>query len=234
MTRESLVEDGARLGTRVAVADDDVLLRNGLAVLLAQARYDVVGQVGDADELLVLVRQHVPHLVIVDVRMPPTHTTEGLEAARSIRAEFPETAVLVLSAHVEVEEAMDLLATGARTGYLLKNRITDIDDFLESVDRIVRGGSVIDPGLVQELVIARRFSNPLEGLTKRERQVLALMAQGLSNVGIAGKLVVTEGTVEKHVHAILRKLRLPNGVSEHRRVLAVLTYLGGGERTHRG
>ena len=211
--------------TRVALADDDVLLREGLASLLERSGYEVVGQCGNASELIELVREHQPELAIVDIRMPPSHTTEGLEAARVIREEVPETAILVLSAHVEVEHAMDLLGSGERIGYLLKSRVTDVDDFLVTLERIVKGASVVDPALVQELVAARRVNDPLEDLSPREREVLALMAEGRSNAGIARQLWVTEGTVEKHVHSILRKLRLPETEDDHRRVLAVVTYL---------
>jgi DNA-binding NarL/FixJ family response regulator len=209
----------------VTLADDDVLLREGLASLLERAGFDVVGQGGDASELLALVHEHRPDLAIVDIRMPPSHTTEGLDAARTIREQVPETAILVLSAHVDVEHAMDLLGSGERTGYLLKSRVTDVDDFLETVERIVKGASVIDPALVHELVAARRVDDPLEELSPREREVLALMAEGRSNAGIARQLWVTEGTVEKHVHSILRKLRLPETEDDHRRVLAVVAYL---------
>jgi serine/threonine-protein kinase PknK len=157
--------------------------------------------------------------------MPPTHSIEGLDAARVIREEFPEVAILVLSSHVEVEHAMDLIGSGERSGYLLKSRVTDVDEFVDTLDRIVRGGSVVDPALVQELVAARRKDDPLDVLTPREREVLALMAEGRSNSGIARQIWVTEGTVEKHVHSILRKLRLPETDDAHRRVLAVITYL---------
>jgi DNA-binding NarL/FixJ family response regulator len=211
--------------TRVVLADDDVLLREGLASLLARSGFDVVGQAGDGQELLALVRHHQPELAIVDIRMPPDHTTEGLEAARAIRGELPETAILVLSAHVEVEEALELLDKGTRIGYLLKSRVTDVDDFIETVERIARGGSVVDPGLVQELVTARRRDDPLDALTPREREVLAFMAEGFSNAGIARRLFVSEGTVEKHVHSLLPKLQLPETGDDHRRVLAVLTFL---------
>jgi DNA-binding NarL/FixJ family response regulator len=163
--------------------------------------------------------------VLVDIRMPPGHSTEGLEAARAIRDEFPQIGILVLSAHVEVEHAMDLLAGGQRSGYLLKRRVTDVEDFLESLHRIARGGSVVDPALVQELVAAKRADDPLANLTPREREVLSLMAEGRSNAGIARQLWVTEGTVEKHVHSILGKLRLPETGDDHRRVLAVITFL---------
>ncbi len=210
---------------RVVLADDDVLLREGVASLLEQSRFDVVGRAGDLTELLELVREHQPDLAIVDIRMPPTHSTEGLDAARVIRAELPQVAILVLSAHAEVEHAMDLLASGDRTGYLLKSRITDVDDFLETLDRIIKGGSVVDPALVQELVAARRVEDPLDVLSPREREVLEHMAEGRSNAGIAHRLWVTEGTVEKHVRSILAKLRLPETHEDHRRVLAVLTFL---------
>ena len=213
------------VATRVALADDDVLLREGLASLLERAGFDVVGRYGDADDLVAYVREHRPELAIIDIRMPPDHRTEGLEAARLIREDVPETAVLVLSAHAEVEHAMDLLGSGERTGYLLKSRVTDVDDFVETLERIVKGASVVDPALVQELVAARRANDPLEDLSAREREVLALMAEGRSNAGIAHKIWVTEGTVEKHVHSILRKLRLPETEDDHRRVLAVVTYL---------
>jgi DNA-binding NarL/FixJ family response regulator len=212
-------------GVRVVLADDDVLLREGLASLLERSGYDLVGQCGSARELLELVRERKPHLAIVDIRMPPTHSTEGLDAARVIRDELPETAILLLSAHVEIEHAMDLLASGEQSGYLLKSRVTDVDDFIDTLERIVKGGSVVDPALVQELVAARRVQDPLEVLSPREREVLALMAEGRTNAGIARQLWVTEGTVEKHVHSILGKLRLPETADDHRRVLAVLTFL---------
>jgi DNA-binding NarL/FixJ family response regulator len=213
---------------RVIIAEDDVLLREGVASLLQNSGHDVVGQAGDGSELVALVREHEPDLVIVDIRMPPEHSTEGLEAARQIREELPETGILVLSAHVEVEHAMELLASGRRSGYLLKSRVTDVDEFLETVDRIARGGSVVDPALVQELVAARRTDDPLADLTPREREVLSQMAEGRSNAGIARRLWVTEGTVEKHVHSILAKLRLPETDDDHRRVLAVVRFLEAG------
>jgi DNA-binding NarL/FixJ family response regulator len=210
---------------RVVLADDDVLLRAGLASLLEHAGFEVVGQAGDASALLALVRELEPDLVIVDIRMPPSQSTEGLEAARAIRSERPDAGILVLSAYVEVEEAMELLASGSRIGYLLKSRVTEVADFVETVQRIAQGGSVVDPGLVQELVAARRVNDPLDVLTPREREVLALMAEGRSNAGIARRLWVTEGTVEKHVHRILPKLRLPETDDDHRRVLAVVAFL---------
>jgi DNA-binding NarL/FixJ family response regulator len=162
---------------------------------------------------------------LTDIRMPPDQSTEGLQAARQINEEFPQTAICVLSAHVEVDEAMDLLGSGQRSGYLLKSRVTDVSEFISALDRIIGGGSVIDPELVRELVAARRVNDPLDELTAREREVLALMAEGRSNAGIARVLWVTEGTVEKHVHSILGKLRLPETSDDHRRVLAVLTFL---------
>jgi DNA-binding NarL/FixJ family response regulator len=210
---------------RVVVAEDDVLLREGLASLLERSGFEVAGQTDNGQELVELVRGEQPDFVLVDIRMPPTHTTEGLEAAQAIREEFPETGILVLSAHVEVEQAMELLASGQGIGYLLKSRVTDVDEFLETIDRIAAGGSVVDPALVQELVTARRAEDPLDVLTPREREVLALMAEGRSNAGIAKRLWVTEGTVEKHVHSILTKLRLPETGDDHRRVLAAITFL---------
>jgi DNA-binding NarL/FixJ family response regulator len=209
----------------VALADDDILLRESLASLLEGRGFDVVGKCGDPTELLALVREHRPELAIVDIRMPPTHKTEGLDAARVIREEVPETAIVVLSAHVEVEHAMDVLGGGERTGYLLKSRVTDMDDFVETLERIVKGASVIDPLLVQELVAARRADDPLEDISPREREVLTLTAEGRSNSAIARALWVTEGTVEKHVHSIFLKLRLPETGDDHRRVLAVVAYL---------
>jgi DNA-binding NarL/FixJ family response regulator len=213
-------------GTRAVLADDDVLLREGLAGLLLRSGFDVVGQCGNGSELIELVREHHPDLAIVDIRMPPTHTSEGLDAARVIREELPETAIVVLSAHVQVEQATDLLASGSRSGYLLKSRVTDVDDFIETLERIVKGGSVVDPALVQELVAARRVDDPLDVLSPREREVLALMAEGRSNAGIGRRLWIAEGTVEKHVHSILMKLRLPATDDDQRRVLAVITFLG--------
>jgi DNA-binding NarL/FixJ family response regulator len=220
--------DNARVNasrTRVVLADDDILLREGLASLLDRAGLDVVGQAGDAAGLLDLVRRERPDLAVIDIRMPPEFSTEGLAAARLIKQDYPQTAVVVLSAHVEVEHAIDLLADGERTGYLLKSRITNVAEFVETLHRVTRGGSAVDPALVQELVAARRPDNPLDELTSREREVLALMAEGRSNAGIGQGLWVTEGTVEKHVRSILMKLRLPESAEVHRRVLAVLAFL---------
>jgi serine/threonine-protein kinase PknK len=213
------------------VADDDVLVREGVVSVLERSGFQVVGQAGDARELLELVHEHEPELVIVDVRMPPTHSTEGLVAAQTIREEHPDTGILVLSAHVEIEEASELLATGDGIGYLLKGRVLDVDEFVDSLRRIAAGGSVVDPGLVQTLVKARRSNDPLEDLTAREREVLALMAEGRSNAGIAAQLWLAEGTVEKHVRHILAKLRLPETKDDHRRVLAVVTFLNSGQET---
>jgi serine/threonine-protein kinase PknK len=200
-------------------------MREGLARLLTSSGFDVVGLCGEPTHLLTLVRQHRPDLVIVDIRMPPGHNTEGLEAARVIRQELPHTAILVLSAHVEAEQAAELLASGQRSGYLLKDRVSDVDDFLATVRRIVRGGSVVDPALVHELLIASRVDDPLDDLSSREREVLALMAEGRSNAGIAHTLWLAEGTVEKHIRSIFMKLRIPEAADDHRRVLAVLTFL---------
>jgi serine/threonine-protein kinase PknK len=211
---------------RVAIADDDVLLRQGLAALLREGGYDVVGQASDAAGLIDLVRNEHPDIAIVDIRMPPTHTTEGLEAARTIRAELPQVAILVLSAHIDVEHAMDLLGAGRGIGYVLKSRLADIDELTDTLERIRSGGSVVDPALVEELVRARRAHDPLEGLTARERDVLAFMAEGRSNTGIARSLWIAEGTVEKHVRNIFQKLQLPDASDDHRRVLAVIAFLG--------
>jgi DNA-binding NarL/FixJ family response regulator len=210
---------------RIVLADDDVLLREGLSSLLERSGFDVVGQAGDGSDLLRLVRELAPDVAIVDIRMPPTNSTEGLEAAREIREESPDVGILVLSAHAEVDHAMELLAGGERIGYLLKSRITNVEDLIETLERIASGGSVVDPALVQELVDARRTDDPLEVLTPREREVLELMAEGRSNGGIGRVLWVTEGTVEKHVHSILAKLQLPETGDDHRRVLAVLRFL---------
>lgn len=211
--------------TRVVLAEDDVLLREGLAGLLERADFQVIAQCGTADQLLAAVRREQPELAIVDIRMPPGQGSEGLDAGRAIRAEFPEIAILILSAHVDVDHAMDLLAEGERIGYLLKSRITKVEEFVETLRRLMAGGSAVDPVLVQELIAARRAVDPLEEITTRERDVLALMAEGLSNGAIAQRLWVTEGTVEKHVRSILSKLNLPESSDTHRRVLAVLRYL---------
>jgi DNA-binding NarL/FixJ family response regulator len=216
--------DAASRG-RVVVADDDVLLREGITSLLQRCGFEVVGQAGDGATLLELVREHTPDLALIDIRMPPEHRTEGLVAAREIREEFAEVGIVLLSAYVEVEHAMELLASGERVGYLLKSRVTDVNEFLDTLERIMRGGSVVDPSLVQELLLAQRRDDPLAALSSREREVLTLMAEGRSNSGIARALWVTEGTVEKHVQHILTKLQLPDSGDDHRRVLAVITFL---------
>jgi DNA-binding NarL/FixJ family response regulator len=211
--------------TRVVLADDAVLLREGVASLLERSGFDVVGQAGDGPGLLGLVRATTPDVAIVDVRMPPAYQTEGLQAARVIRAEFPDTAIVVLSEYVDVDEALDLLAGDEGIGYLLKSRVTGVTEFVDTVRRIAAGASVVDPSLVQELVRARRRSDPLGVLSQREREVLALMAEGASNVGIARRIFVSEGAVEKHVRHIMLKLDLPQDETQHRRVLAVLRFL---------
>jgi len=210
---------------RVVIADDDVLLREGLASLLERSGFEVGGQAGDAISLLELVRTEKPDLVLVDIRMPPTHSTEGLDAARVIRDESPDIGIVVLSAHVDVEHAMELLAGGHAIGYLLKTRVTDVTDFVDTLQRVANGASVVDPALVAELVSARKRDDPLAVLSARESEVLTLMAEGLSNAGIGRRIWVTEGTVEKHVRSILTKLNLPETGDDHRRVRAVMMYL---------
>ena len=210
---------------RVIVADDDALLREGVASLLERSGFDVVGRVGNGTEALALARTAKPDLLVLDIRMPPTNTTEGLDVARVIREEQPETGILVLSAHVEVDHAMELLATGRAIGYLLKSRVTNVAEFVDSLQRIANGASVIDPALIQELVWAGRRKDPLAVLSPREHEVLALMAEGRSNAGVARQLWLTEGTVEKHVRSILSKLNLPETADDHRRVRAVITFL---------
>ena len=218
-------DDVVVLPVRVVVAEDDVLLREGLASLLDRSGFQVIGQAGDGAQLMALVRDTAPDLVVTDIRMPPTNTTEGLDAARLIRKELPDVGILVLSAHVDVEHAMELLDSGRGIGYLLKSRVTDMADFIDTLGRIANGASVVDPALVSELFSARRSSDPLGALSARELEVLALMAEGRSNTGIAQRLWVTEGTVEKHVRSILTKLNLPETSDDHRRVLAVVTFL---------
>ena len=211
---------------RVVLADDQMLLREGVARLLGDAGMDVVAQAGDAEDLLRKVGAHHPDVAVVDVRMPPTHTDEGLRAAHRIRAEHPDTAVLVLSQYVEEAYALELLSESTeRTGYLLKDRVADVDTFTDAVRRVAGGGSALDPEVVALLLGRRRREDPLEALTAREREVLALMAECRSNAAIAEALVVTERAVEKHVTSIFSKLDLTPTMEDHRRVLAVLAYL---------
>jgi DNA-binding NarL/FixJ family response regulator len=211
---------------RVVLAEDNVLLREGVAGLLERAGFEIAGQTGDADGLIALVRTQRPDLVVVDIRMPPGHSTEGLDAAMTIREEFPKTGIMVLSAFVHAEHAVKLLSSGQGIGYLLKDRIEDLTDFVQPLQRVADGGTVIDPALVQDLVRARRQDHdPIDVLSTREREILALMAEGRSNAGIARQLWIAEATVEKHVHSILGKLNLPDSADNHRRVLAVLAYL---------
>jgi DNA-binding NarL/FixJ family response regulator len=209
---------------RVVLADDSVLLREGMARLLADAGFEIVGQAGNAEELLLKVRSWKPDVAIVDIRMPPSHTDEGLRAAKEIRAAHPETGVLVLSQYVETTYAMELLAESAEgVGYLLKDRVADVGEFAAAVRRVADGGSALDPSIVSVLLSNRR--GPLDDLTPREREVLELMAEGLSNSAIAARLVVTDRAVEKHVTSIFGKLRLAATPESHRRVLAVLAFL---------
>jgi DNA-binding NarL/FixJ family response regulator len=211
---------------RVVVAEDSVLLREGIAHLLEEAGYEVVGQAGNADELLLKVRSYHPDVAVIDIRMPPTQTDEGLRAAKQIRKELPKTGVLVLSAYLESEYALELLSESAEgVGYLLKDRVSDVEQFLSAVRRVGEGGSALDPEIVSRLVGRRRQRDPLDELTPREREVLSLMAEGLSNAALAARLVVTERAVEKHVTSIFAKLRLPASPEQHRRVLAVLAFL---------
>jgi len=210
---------------RVVVADDDILLREGISSVLRNGGYEVVGDAGDAVALAEVVAATKPDLVVIDIRMPPTNTFEGIEAARKIRAELPGIGILLLSAHVEIETALDLLEDGHAIGYLLKSRVMRAADVVDALERIADGGSVVDPALVQELVSQRRREDPLGDLTPRELEVLALVAEGRSNAGIARELWISEGAVEKHARSILTKLRLPVTEDGHRRVLAVLTYL---------
>jgi DNA-binding NarL/FixJ family response regulator len=210
---------------RVVLADDSVLLREGVARLLSEAGMDVVAQAGDADDLLRKVNAHKPDVAVIDVRMPPTHTDEGLRAAAEIRDRHPETGVLVLSQDVEERYAMELLADDAAgIGYLLKDRVADLDRFVDAVRRVGEGGSALDPEVVSHM-LGRRRDDPIDALTARERSVLELMAEGRSNHAIAQALVVTDRAVEKHVTSIFGKLGLPPTQDDHRRVLAVLAYL---------
>ncbi|HZB86722.1 MAG TPA: response regulator transcription factor [Gaiellaceae bacterium] len=211
---------------RLVIAEDSVLLREGLARLLDDAGFEVVAQTGSAQDLMLKVRSYSPDVVIIDIRMPPTHTDEGLRAAQEIREAHPDVGVLVLSQYVEPGYAMELLAESAEgVGYLLKDRVSDLAEFAAAVRRVGEGGSALDPAIVSQLVGRRRREDPIDTLTAREREVLELMAEGRSNSGIAERLVVTERAVEKHVTSIFGKLRLPPASEDHRRVLAVLAFL---------
>jgi DNA-binding NarL/FixJ family response regulator len=226
-TADTVGESSAR-ALRVVVAEDEVLLREALCSLLTRSGFDVVGQAGSKPELLAQMAALKPDLVVVDIRMPPTYTTEGLDAARIIRAEHPNTGVLVLSAHVDADHAMELMINGSRVGYLLKSRVADVADFIDALERIAKGASVVDPSLMREVLNGRRHEDPLDALSPREQQVLALMAEGRSNAGIARRLWLAEATVEKHVRSILTKLNLAQTDEDHRRVRAVITYLEAG------
>jgi DNA-binding NarL/FixJ family response regulator len=212
-------------GIRVVVAEDEVLLREGVCSLLTRSGFQVVGQYGNADDLLAAVRHEKPELALIDIRMPPHHRTEGIDVARLIQREVPETSILVLSAHVDVHHAKELLREGKPIGYLLKSRIADIGVFLDAIQRVAKGESVLDPVFVRELVAAARHDDPLQALSPREREVLMLMAEGFSNSGVARRLYLAEATVEKHVGSILAKLHLPDVGDHHRRVRAVIIYL---------
>jgi DNA-binding NarL/FixJ family response regulator len=222
-----LTHEGLESPMRVVIADDAVLLREGLVRLLTENGHEVVAAVGDGDSLVAAIEEHRPDISIVDVRMPPNHTDEGLRAAVTARARVPRTPILVLSQYVEVSYADDLLADRAgAVGYLLKDRVAAIAEFLDAVGRVASGGTVLDPEVVSQLLVRRRRDDPLRELTPREREVLALMAEGRSNTAIARMLVVSDGAVEKHVRNIFTKLQLPPDEEQHRRVLAVLAYLG--------
>jgi DNA-binding NarL/FixJ family response regulator len=211
---------------RVAIAEDSVLLRDGIARLLTESGFDVVGQCGDVDDLMLKVRSYSPDVVVVDIRLPPTHADEGLRAALDIREQHPDVGVLVLSQYIELGLAMKLLTDSAEgVGYLLKDRITDVDDFVAAVRRVANGGSAIDPKIVSTLLARERPDDPVTALSPREREVLELMAEGRSNQGIAEKLVITTGAVEKHVSNIFDRLGLPATKGDSRRVLAVLLFL---------
>jgi DNA-binding NarL/FixJ family response regulator len=210
---------------RIVIAEDTALLREGLAGLLEDAGEEVVARCGDGETVLVAVAEHDPDLAIVDVRMPPTYNDEGIVAAAEIRRRYPRTAVLVLSQHVETRNSVELLRSGGGFGYLLKDRVLDVDEFLDAARRVAAGGSALDPEVVAALLPVRSADDPLEALTPREREVLELMAEGRTNAGIARRLWLTEKTVETHVRSILGKLGLPISADDHRRVLAVLAYV---------
>jgi DNA-binding NarL/FixJ family response regulator len=217
---------------RVAIADDAILFREGLARVLRDAGFEVVAQAGDAQELLAAVRREDPEVVIVDIRMPPTNTTEGLEAALRIRADHPGVGVIVLSQHVETYNAVELLGTGSgHVGYLLKDRVSDLGEFADSVRRVADGGSVIDPDIVARLLGPTRDRGPLETLTERERDILALMAEGRSNQAISQRLFLSPKTVESHIGSIFTKLGLLPDADDHRRVMAVIAFLRASSAT---
>lgn len=227
ISRETAGPD-ATAPVRVVLADDSVLVREGIARLLTSAGIEVVAQAGDVRGLMAALHAHHPDVAIVDIRMPPTKTREGLDAAREIQQSFPDVGVLLLSSYMEVDDAMDLLSMSEGSlGYLLKDSVTDVDEFVVAVRRVAAGGSTVDPTLVSELVGRHRRRDPLETLTPRERDVLELMAHGRSNAGIARELWVTEGAVEKYIKSILQKLDIPPDAEANRRVVAVLTYLNG-------
>ena len=212
---------------RVAIAEDTVLLREGIARLLEEAGFEIVGQSSTANDLLLKVRSYHPDVAIIDIRMPPTHTDEGLRAAKTIRDQHPDVGVLVLSEYLEPTYAMEVISDNAEgVGYLLKQRVSELDDFASAVRRVAEGGSALDPAIVTQLVGRRRRDDPISNLTPREREVLELMAEGRSNQAIAERLVVTERAVEKHVTNIFGKLKLTATPEDHRRVLAVLAFLG--------
>ena len=224
--RADIADDGLGARTRIVLAEDSILLREGVARLLEDAGFEIVGQAGDPDELMLKVRSYSPDVAIIDIRMPPTHTDEGLRCAREIREKHPDTGVLVLSQYVESGYALELLQGNAEgVGYLLKDRVSDVREFAAAVKRVADGGSALDPEVVSRLVGRRRGEDPVSQLTPREREVLELMAEGRSNQAIAERLVVTLRAVEKHVTSIFGKLGLPADEQDHRRVLAVLTYL---------
>jgi len=211
---------------RVVLADDAALIRGAVAQLLENGGVEVLAQVGTPDQLLAAIEEHQPDVALVDIRMPPTYTDEGIRAALEIRQRFPEVGILLLSTHIEVDEAVELFSSAARrVGYLLKDSVSDLDELVDALTRITEGGTVLDSKLVVELLEQRRQTDPLEALTPREREVLALMAEGRSNDGIAKTLWVTKGAVEKHIKSIFGKLDLPTTTDDHRRVLAVVTFL---------
>jgi DNA-binding NarL/FixJ family response regulator len=214
------------MALRVVLADDAALIRGALAQLLENGGVEVLAQVGTPAQLLAAVEEHQPNVALVDIRMPPTYTDEGIRAALEIRQRFPEVGILLLSTHIEVEEAVELFSSAARrVGYLLKDSVSDLDELIDALTRIAEGGTVLDSKLVVELLERRRQTDPLEALTPREREVLALMAEGRSNDGIAKTLWVTKGAVEKHIKSIFGKLDLPTTTDDQRRVLAVITFL---------